>query len=119
MAIVAAVEPDGYKLWADRAKMRMEEHPEVFNTKAGEVPHDESRHVRVEKDGKAFIISKVEKPYDDTAVEWDGEEYTGGELEGVRTEKERKGQGTITAKRPGSDTKTVRWDPEPPLSIEQ
>lgn len=119
MAIVSAVKPDGYKLWAERANLKMEEHPDVFNTAEGEVPHDDSRHVRVERDGKAFVVTKVEKPYDDTAVEWDGEEYTGGELEGTRSEKDRKGQGIIGLKRPGTDSKTVRWDPEPPLSIEQ
>jgi len=52
-------------------------------------------------------------------VEWDGEEYTGGELEGTRTEKERKGQSVIGMKRPGSDKKTVQWDPEPALTVEQ
>jgi NADH dehydrogenase (ubiquinone) 1 alpha subcomplex subunit 5 len=119
MAIVSAVEPDGYKLWAERAKLKMEEHPDVFTTAEGDVPHDDNRHVRVERDGKAFVVTKAEKLYDDQTVEWDGEEYSGGELEGTRSEKERRGQATIAMKRPGSDKKTVKWDPEPPLSIEQ
>merc|ERR1712093_219624 len=32
MAIVSAVEPEGYKAWAEKARQTIKEHPEVFNT---------------------------------------------------------------------------------------
>lgn len=119
MSIVSSVEPEGWKEWSEKAKKVLAEHPEVFNTPEGAVAHDGERHLREIKDGKSFVTTKIEPPYDDTTVEWDGEKYTGGEFEGVRTAKERKGQSTIARDRPGSDTKTVNWDPEPALTVEQ
>merc|ERR1711964_775632 len=84
MAIVSAVEPEGYKAWAEKARQTIKEHPEVFNTAEGSVAHDE-----------------------------------GPQLEGSRTAAERKGQSEWSKERPGSDVKTVKWDPEPPLTSEQ
>lgn len=119
LAIVEAIKPEGHKLWLDRAKMMQEEHPEVFNTAPGEVAHEDGKHVRVVKDGRAFVVSKIEKEVDDQLEEWDGEEYNGGEVEGIRTTEERRGQAVIGLKRPGSDQKTVKWVPEPPLTKDQ
>jgi NADH dehydrogenase (ubiquinone) 1 alpha subcomplex subunit 5 len=119
MSIVAAVEPEGWKEWSEKANRAIAEHPEVFNTPEGDVAHEGGKHLKEIKAGKSFVTTKAEPLYDDTVVEWDGEKYSGGELEGIRSLKERKGQDTIGAERPGSDTKTVAWDPEPALTIEQ
>lgn len=119
MSIVSAVEPEGWKEWSEKAKKVIAEHPEVFNTPEGGVAHEGGKHLKEIKAGKSFVTTKAEPLYDDTTVEWDGENYSGGELEGIRTLKERKGQDTIGLERPGSDTKTVAWDPEPALTIEQ
>jgi NADH dehydrogenase (ubiquinone) 1 alpha subcomplex subunit 5 len=119
MSIVSAVEPAGYKEWAEKAKKIIAEHPEVFNTPSGGVDHDGGRHLREVMDGKAFVTTKVEKVVDDTIEEWDGEENLGPELEGTRTTAERKGQSVLGMERPGEDIKTITWDPEPSLTAEQ
>lgn len=119
MAIVTAVEPEGYKAWAAKAKQTIAEHPEVFNTPEGQVAHDGGRHFKEVIDGKQFVTSKPEDEHDEISTEWDGEKDAGPELEGSRTGKERAGQIEWGAQRPGSDTKTVQWDAEPPLTAEQ
>lgn len=120
MNIIEAVEPEGYKEWAAKAKATLAEHPEVFETKEGGVSHDGGRHVKETKNGRMFVTTKPDNEYDELTVEWDGEKDTGGELEGSRTMEERKGQAALHAReRPTSDTKTVHWDPEPPLNAEQ
>ena len=119
MNIVSAVEPEGYKEWAEMAKKTIAENPEVFNTPAGGVDHDGGRHLKEIKDGRQFVTSRVDKVVDDTTEEWDGEENLGPELEGTRTTAERKGQRVLRTERPGEDTKTVQWDPEPALTADQ
>ena len=119
MSIVSAVEPEGYKEWSEKAKQVIAENPEVFNTPEGGVDHDMGRHLKILRDGKAFVRSKVDQEVDDTTEEWDGEENLGPELEGTRSTEERKGQSVLGIKRPGDDTKTIVWDEEPPLTAEQ
>merc|ERR1712093_843728 len=60
MAIVSAVEPEGYKAWAEKARQTIKEHPEVFNTAEGSVAHDEGRHVKEVIGGAQFVTSKPE-----------------------------------------------------------
>jgi NADH dehydrogenase (ubiquinone) 1 alpha subcomplex subunit 5 len=119
MNIISAVEPEGYKAWAEKARKTLEEHPEVFTTPEGGVDHDGARHERIDVGGKVFVGSRIEKEYDELNVEWDGEKDEGPELEGTRTKAERKGQIVWGLQRPGTDTKTVEWEAEPPLSAEQ
>ncbi|KAE9363634.1 NADH-ubiquinone oxidoreductase-like protein 299 kDa subunit [Stipitochalara longipes BDJ] len=119
MSIVSAVEPEGYKEWSEKAKKVIAEHPEVFNTPEGGVDHDMGRHLKILRDGKVFVRSKVDQEVDDTTEEWDGEENLGPELEGTRSTEDRKGQSILGLKRPGEDTKTVVWEEEPPLTAEQ
>jgi NADH dehydrogenase (ubiquinone) 1 alpha subcomplex subunit 5 len=119
MSIVSAVEPEGWKEWSEKARQTIKEHPEVFNTPEGGVAHEGGKHFREIKAGLSFVTTKAEPEHDDYTTEWDGEKYTGGEEEGIRSAKERKDQVTIGRERPGSDTKTVAWDPEPLLTIEQ
>jgi len=119
MAIVSAVEPEGYKAWAEKARQTIKEHPEVFNTAEGSVAHDEGRHVKEVIGGAQFVTSKPEDGHDELLTEWDGEKDEGPQLEGSRTAAERKGQSEWSKERPGSDVKTVKWDPEPPLTSEQ
>ncbi|PSS25855.1 hypothetical protein M430DRAFT_64358 [Amorphotheca resinae ATCC 22711] len=118
MSIVSSVVPEGYAQWAEKAKKILAEHPDVFNTPEGGVEHDEGRHVKETRAGQTFVTTKVDPEYDDTVVEWDGEKGE-AELEGVRTTAERKGQRVLGKERPGIDTKTVEWEPEPALTAEQ
>ena len=119
MSIVQSVVPEGYEAWAEKAKKTMSEHPDVFNTPEGGVDFDNARHTKNTRDGKMFVVTKVDEEYDDTRVEWDGEEDTSPELEGVRTTEERKGQKVLGMERPGQDVKTIEWDPEPALTADQ
>lgn len=118
LSIVTSVEPEGYAQWVERAKKLLTEHPEVFNTPEGGVAHDKGRHIKETKDGRSFVVSKVEEEYDELKDEWDGE-VADPELEGTRSTKDRKGQSAIGVQRPGSDTKQVAWDPEPQLTAAQ
>lgn len=118
LSIVSSVEPEGYAQWVERAKKLLEEHPEVFHTPEGEVEHDGGRHIKHTKDGKTFIVSKLDVEYDDTRDEWDGEEVV-EELEGTRSTEDRKGQSVLGKKRPGQDIKQITWEPEPRLTADQ
>jgi NADH dehydrogenase (ubiquinone) 1 alpha subcomplex subunit 5 len=118
--IVSSVVPEGHKEWSEKVKKTIAEHPEVFNTPEGEVPHDENKHVKVTKGGRQFVVSKVEQAVDDLKDEWDGEEATVGFSAGGMTEaEEAKDQSRHDLKRPGSDVKTVNLDPEPVLTADQ
>jgi NADH dehydrogenase (ubiquinone) 1 alpha subcomplex subunit 5 len=118
LSIVSSVEPEGYTQWVEKAKKLLKEHPEVFHTPEGEVEHDGGRHIKETKDGRSFVVTKVDVEYDDTKDEWDGEEGE-PELEGTRTTEERKGQSVLGMKRPGQDTKQIKWEPEPQLTADQ
>ena len=119
MNIVLAVEPEGYKAWSEKAKATLAAHPEVFTTPKGGVDHDGGKHVKKEADGRTFVRSTPKDEYDEREVEWDGEKDEGPELEGTRTTEERRGQKVLGLERPGIDTKTVVWEPEPPLNADQ
>lgn len=114
-----SVEPEGYRAWADKAKQTLADHPEVFNTAEGTVAHDEGRHVKEVIGGRSFVTSKPEREYDERIVEWDSEKDEGPQLEGTRTAAERKVQQSWGIERPGSEIKTVQWEPEPPLTADQ
>ena len=111
--------PEGYEEWSAKAKKIVAEHPEVFNTPEGEVDFDAGKHLKEIKSGKVFVTSRMDKELDDYNDEWDGEADHGPELEGTRSEAERKGQQILGLKRPGEDGKQVHWDPEPPLTADQ
>ncbi|KAH9207745.1 ETC complex I subunit conserved region-domain-containing protein [Leptodontidium sp. 2 PMI_412] len=119
MAIVSAVEPEGYKAWSEKAKQTIAEHPEVFNTPEGSVAHDGARHVREVIGGKQFVTSQPADDHDELLTEWDGEKDEGPQLEGSRSALERKGQSEWGMERPGSDVKSVELDPEPQLTADQ
>jgi NADH dehydrogenase (ubiquinone) 1 alpha subcomplex subunit 5 len=117
--IVSSVVPEGYEEWSARAKKIVAEHPEVFNTPKGGVDFDSGRHLKEVKGGKTFVTSRIDKEHDDYVDEWDGEKDVGPGLEGTRSTEERKGQQILGMKRPGEDEKTVEWEPEPLLTIDQ
>lgn len=96
----------------------LEEHPEVFHTPEGKPETDASSHIKQTKDGRTFVVSKVDVEYDETMDEWDGE-VAEPELEGTRSTEERQDQSVLSAKRPWQDTKEVKWIPEPQLTAEQ
>lgn len=114
-----AVKAEGYDAWAERATKKIAENPEVFNTPEGGVDHEEGKHIRIVRDGRSFVSTRLKDEPDERLEEWDGEEVGAPELEGTRTTEERAGQKVVGMKRPGSDEKTVTWEHEPPLEASQ
>ncbi|KAI9714679.1 MAG: hypothetical protein M1812_006344 [Candelaria pacifica] len=119
LKIIESVKPEGLAEWSERAKKQIAEHPEVFNTPEGGVPHDGGKHVKDVRDGRSFVTTYLQQETDERLEEWDGEEADGPELEGTRTTRDRAGQRKFGMKRPGSDRKTVEWETEPPLDRNQ
>lgn len=119
LKIVEAVKAEGYDAWAERARNKIAEHPEVFNTPEGGVDHDEEKHVKTVRHGRSFVSTRLQDEPDERLEEWDGEEVGPPELEGTRTREERADQKVVGKKRPGSDEKTVIWEAEPPLDASQ
>lgn len=119
MSIVNGIVAEGYNEWSEKAKKLIAENPEVFNTPEGGVAHDSGKHLKETKGGLHFVTTREEEEVDYTREEWDGEEDSGGELEGTRSTEDRKGQSVIFMERPGEDTKQMHWEPEPPLTAEQ
>ena len=112
--------PEGHAEWSAKTKKIVAEHPEVFNTPKGGVPHDGDKHVKVTKSGRQFIVSKTGGDVDDTREEWDSEEDTVGFSNGgVSEAEEATGQVAVNPKAPGSDEKTVVLEPEPQLTADQ
>jgi len=120
LSIISASVPEGHTEWSEKTKKIVAEHPEVFNTPEGGVPHEGDKYVKVTKSGRSFVISKQEKVIDDTRDEWDSEEDTVGFSHGgVSEAEEAMGQAPVNPMRPGSDEKTVVLDPEPQLTADQ
>ena len=119
LKIVEAVKPEGYDVWAEKARRKIAEHPEVFNTPEGGVDHEEGKHIKTVRDGRSFVSTRLQDEPDERLEEWDGEEIEAAELEGTRTREERADQKVVGMKRPGSDEKTVTWEAEPPLEASQ
>jgi NADH dehydrogenase (ubiquinone) 1 alpha subcomplex subunit 5 len=120
LKIISSIEPEGLKEWQTGFNAILKEHPDVFTTPASGVSHDNDRHVKEVINGRTFIHTKVDKDYDDTRDEWDGEEDLGPELEGSRSTAERAGQSVLGNERPGSDSGKFVWDgQEPPLNADQ
>ncbi|RDW92062.1 NADH-ubiquinone oxidoreductase subunit 2 [Coleophoma crateriformis] len=118
MQIVEATIPPGYEAWKAKAEKIIAENPEVFNTPAGGVDHDGGRHLKQMANGRVFVHTKIDKPYDEYSTEWDGEKAP-TVLEGTRTTEERKYQSSLAAERPGDDSKTITWESEPALTAQQ
>ncbi len=119
LKIIESFKPEGYDAWAVRAKKTIAEHPEVFNTPEGSVPHEGGKHLKAERDGRLFISTALREETDERLEEWDGEPVGAPELEGTRSTEERADQKVLGMERPGSDEKTVTWEPEPPLDASQ
>ena len=117
MALVEGVVPAGHAEWAARAEKVLSENPEEFEVAAGSVSG--ARAVRVERDGRAFVVHRVPGEEDMRYQEWDGELDEGPELEGSRTLAERQDLRHIFERRDISDVEQVEWEPEPQLTADQ
>ncbi|MCJ1244941.1 hypothetical protein MMC30_002142 [Trapelia coarctata] len=114
LQIVESIKPAGYDEWSAAAAKQIQEHPDVFNTPEGGVDHDGGRNVKTVHDGRAFVTTQLPQELDEREVEWDGEPLRRDAGPGSTGEIKQLGK-----KRPGSETKTVEWVPEPKLEAGQ
>ena len=122
LKIVESVKPPGYDEWAEKAKATIAAHPDVFNTPEGGVDHEGGtfgKHVKSVKQGRTFVATQNQQEPDEREEEWDGETVGAAVLEGPRSAAERADLKDIGRVRPGSDQKTITWEPEPPLEASQ
>ena len=117
--ILTAVEPEGYAEWAVKAEKIIAEHPEVFTTPEGGIPYNKGQYKKEIKDGKTFVTIIDQGEWDDQNDEWDGDEDITATLEGTRTTAERADQVEMFKDLPPQWSKTVNYEPEPPLTAEQ
>lgn len=116
LKVIESVIPAGFEEWSARAKKTMEENPEFFDPKH---PEYTGQYKTMERNGKKYVEAPMDVFEDgEDELEWDGEPVV-YVPEGSRTAEERAFQGQIAGKRPITDLKSVRWEPEPPLDTDQ
>ena len=122
LKIVDSVKPSGFEEWAEKAKAKIAANPEVFNTPDGGVDYEAGafgKHVKIVRQGRTFVTTQNQLEPDERAEEWDGETVNAAVLEGPRSTAETGDLKGIGKQRPGSDQKTITWEPEPPLEASQ
>ncbi|KAL8861315.1 MAG: hypothetical protein Q9178_002187 [Gyalolechia marmorata] len=101
LSIINGFKPPGYEEWAQRAKQKIKEHPNVFG-----------------KDTEPSSISvsaQLTQETDPRDIAWDNRKQPPG-LEGTRTDEERRRQsGLATKSAVTPDADIVQWESEPPL----
>ncbi|TPX06979.1 uncharacterized protein E0L32_011124 [Thyridium curvatum] len=118
LAIVEASKPAGYDEWAERARKLIAENPGQFNVSAsGRI--DGAQAHRITIGGKEFLVRHIPPEKDQRYQEWDGEIDEGPELEGARTEEERKDQVLLATRKPLEEVKQIKWEDEPQLTADQ
>lgn len=122
LKIVESVKAPGWEEWAEKAKAKIAANPEVFNTPEGGVDHEGGaygKHMKSVKQGRTFIATQNQLEPDEREEEWDGETVATPLSEGPRSSAESRSLKGIARPRPGSDQKTITWEPEPPLEASQ
>ncbi|KFZ02966.1 hypothetical protein V502_11351 [Pseudogymnoascus sp. VKM F-4520 (FW-2644)] len=119
LQIVESVVPEGFAAWQEKLQKLVKENPDVFTTPKGAAAYMGGMHVKETMGGNEFVTSTPGKVYDEQNDEWDGEKVYEGELEGTRTEAERKSQADLAEERPQEETRRVELDDEPSLTAEQ
>ena len=114
MKIIESVKPEGYEAWSERARKRIEAHPELFTAQK-----DSNVGMSVH-DGRIAMNTDTSAENDDREIEWDGERMV-ATAEGVRTEDEKAYQALLGRDKPelGMNDKVATWEPEPPLEAKR
>ncbi|KAK3688148.1 ETC complex I subunit conserved region-domain-containing protein [Podospora appendiculata] len=118
MALVEAVVPPGHAEWAERTRATLAAHPEQFKLVSSETV-DGAAAIRVERDGRAFVVRHVPKPKDERVTEWDGEIDEGAELEGTRSLEEKADLKLLSERSELIGEEGVKWEAEPQLTADQ
>lgn len=116
MSLVQSVKPAGYDEWLAKAQQILEKHPEHFKETAHKTA-DGSLAAGLERDGKFFVLRQTQPDIDSRYKEWDGEADEGAELEGSRSEEERKDQSRLF--RDPFEGDGIEWADEPKLTVDQ
>lgn len=116
MAIVAAAEPPGHKEWSAKASQILKEQPEGLNILSDTAG---GRNRIVTQGGETYILRVEPVEKDIREQEWGGELNEGAELEGLRSEEEKKDQESLFTRTPIELSKEVKWEPEPQLTADQ
>ena len=111
LQIVQAAKPHGFDAWQDKVQMQIVDNPGAFEG------------LKYTIDGKPFVATiPLEEELDEREDEWDGERIKAGEVEGPRSQTERRNQkAKILGDKP-LDTdriQKIKLDPEPQLTVEQ
>ena len=102
MNIIESIKPEGYDEWAKKAAEKIEKYPEAFQPGGN--------YVRKTAGGQDFVTVQ---DYEDEDEEWTS-------LEGTRDEEEKAAETALLKKGRRQDySKTVNWQPEPPLDASQ
>lgn len=115
LKIVESVKPEGFDAWLERVRKTVEADPERFKS----LRRSDGSYAAILKDaGEVDPRSR--------AAEWDGEGMEPSSEGPVRTPEEveywhKVIEESVSAEKKDSDfeTKTLEWEPEPPLTAEQ
>ncbi|KAL8636355.1 MAG: hypothetical protein Q9228_006243 [Teloschistes exilis] len=103
--IVAAIKPEGYEEWAQRAQKLVDKHPEVFGKDA------DVRNIFVPAQ-----LTEYKNPLD---TEWGGRNLDLPSMEGTRMPEEKRRHRKYIDRVATSQGDDVDWENEPPLEAEQ
>ncbi|KAL8767401.1 MAG: hypothetical protein Q9209_006091 [Squamulea sp. 1 TL-2023] len=105
LSIIKGFKPPGYEEWAQRAKQKIQEHPNVFGK-----DRDPS---------SIFMSAQLTQEKDERDIVWDNRKEPAA-LEGTRTAEERRRQSGVMARAAVTpDADIVQWENEPPLEASQ
>ena len=109
--IIESVKPAGLEEWQKRVQPIVDDHPEAFRRVSITHASSSTEFNVIWKDA---AVARME------SEEWNDEDPSKKQLEGIRTEEERRGLGReITQDFPEQDKPVPRIEPEPPLSVDQ
>ena len=111
LQIVQAAKPHGFDAWQDKVQMQIVDSPGAFEG------------LKYTIDGKPFVATiPLEEEPDEREDEWDGERIKAGEVEGPRSQTERRNQkAKILGDKPldMDRIQKIELDLEPQLTVEQ
>jgi len=116
--LVEAAVPAGHAEWTVRAQKRIADHPDEFNI-ANQASVSGSRAIKVERDGRSFVVHTDPTEVDMRDLEWDGELDEGAELEGSRSLEEKQDLVHIFERTDVGQVEKAEWEPEPQLTAEE
>lgn len=105
MNIMQSIKPEGYNEWAEKAKEKVEQHPEAFKPGGKQTARMAA--------GQLYVETDEDMDDNDEKEEWTS-------LEGSRSAEEKAAETRLLKKGRRVDySETIEWEPEPPLEASQ